>query len=116
MANRKKVEESGNVEENEEGNNKCGNSEKEGKNFEKIKNIEVPEEPCPQQGKLIIGRSKQPDRFIPVVKTFLEEARRQMTQLREELTEMRQKVMRKYIYLYWRTDLLCCESKSPPKL
>uniref|UniRef100_A0A914M1X1 Uncharacterized protein n=1 Tax=Meloidogyne incognita TaxID=6306 RepID=A0A914M1X1_MELIC len=76
------------------------NNLEEGKEEEKEKIVlEIPEEPFPQQkggeggeGGKIIQRSKQPDRFVVVVKTFLEEAKKQMTQLREELTEMRQKL------------------------
>ncbi|KAF7637330.1 FH2 domain-containing protein [Meloidogyne graminicola] len=85
----KKVEESSdNIKEEEKEVEE--NSDKE----EKIKNVgEIPEEPYPQQKILNnIKRSSQVDRFVPVVKTFLEEARKQMTQLREELTEMRQKL------------------------
>ncbi|CAK5027649.1 unnamed protein product [Meloidogyne enterolobii] len=76
------------------------NNLEEGKEEEEKIVVEIPEEPFPQQkggggegeGGKSIQRSKQPDRFVAVVKTFLEEAKKQMTQLREELTEMRQKL------------------------
>lgn len=81
MFNRKK--ETNKLEEEED-------EKEENNKLEKI--VEIPEEPCPQKQEKIVQRSKQPDIFLPVVKTFLEEARKQMTQLREELTEMKQKL------------------------
>jgi hypothetical protein len=53
---------------------------------------DAPDEPGPQGSQPKSTPTKREDRFVPVVRAFLDEARKKMAELQEEHTEMTQKV------------------------